>query len=249
LNGDNWGRYFEAVYGEVPDSGYPICLQDFWVVYEQALQNSGAQVPMAASHCPPDGSKNSRGALYGRSQGYLFPGQIVSPGTKSIFQPPPFTGLQDNTWIEVTHQGSPYLVENYGAWFFLAKGSGIWYNIGKTVAFQDHDDAFKHYGVTYPILPMAANEEMSRNCAAAGDNTIQFLNHKDGGTCGDCCDSLGGGWTSAVAWNYEIVACALNGATGCSVASGVKAGWMGKRNCECDESLGSALNCNGVPYR
>ncbi len=32
-------------------------------------------------------------------------------------------------------------------WFYYAKGSGIWINLGRTIAFQEHSDAFEYFGI------------------------------------------------------------------------------------------------------
>lgn len=239
LNADNWGRYFEAVYGEVPDSGYPICLSDFWIVYPQELTKANVQVPTAQT-CPRDGSANSKGDLYSVSQR----DDLGPPNTKAIFQPPPLVAFESNSWIEIVHSAFPS-DEHFGCWMYMVKGSGIWYNTGKTTTFNDHADAFKHYGVATTGGP--GNEAMSKACVAAGDTTIQFLKHMDGGTCGKCCHNQGGG----AVWNYEFVGCAMSGVTACPGNGGaIKAGWMGKRDCQCVEGAnGKTVNCKGVPMR
>jgi len=253
LKGDNWGKYFEAVYGQVPDSGYPICLSDFSILYDDEVQKAGATTP-AFSTCPPDESANSKGAYYSAAQGQ----GLQEPNTRAIFHPPPNNALPANTWVEVIHSAFPE-DEFYAAWFFYAKGSGMWYNTGKTNSFNTHNDAFEHYGTTNsdctarltsfhdPCLQSHANNEaMSQACAAAGDNSIQFMNHVDGGTCGACCDE-----NKKVSWSIEIVACNMQGINSCVADSGdskIKAGWMGKRNCECQEG-GRFMNCKGVPNR
>ena len=62
--------------------------------------------------------------------------------------------------------------EHYGAWFLHAKGSGVWYNIGKSITFADHGDAYNHFNAH-------DNEAMCRAAAAAGFDTIQFTAHPD----------------------------------------------------------------------
>jgi len=244
LNSHQWGRYFEAVYGEVPDSGYPICLSDYWVLYEEELAKAGVKTPTAASQCPTDSSENSVGELFSANQG----SGLNLPGTLAIFHPPTYGALPDNTWVEVIHSAYP-ADENFGAWFYYAKGSGIWYNIGKSVAFQDHSGAGQYYGTK-----SSSNEVMSMLCAAAGDDTIQFLNHVDPGTCNECCTKS----RNPASWNIELVACAMKGRYACAAEPGdttLKAGWMGKRNCECVEDGhtqgddSSYLNCKDVPKR
>jgi hypothetical protein len=34
------------------------------------------------------------------------------------------------------HERDPFGDEHNGAWYLYAKGSGVWYNIGKTISFR-----------------------------------------------------------------------------------------------------------------
>ena len=68
LNSDRWGKYFKAVYGEIPQGGYPMCLGDFWIFYSEELAAAGITLPQDKSGCPPsEGSRNWQ--WWGGSQG------------------------------------------------------------------------------------------------------------------------------------------------------------------------------------
>ena len=66
---------------------------------------------------------------------------------------------------------------------FSAKGSGVWYFIGKTITFKEHADAFAHFGER-------DNEAMCRAAAAAGYDTVKFSAHHD--HTNYPCDKAGG---------------------------------------------------------
>ena len=71
---------------------------------------------------------------------------MYSPPSQWIWHPPPhkkgsFQPYKDfaaNTWVEVMREEDPFGDEHYGAWYVSAKGSGVWYFIGKTITFKEH---------------------------------------------------------------------------------------------------------------
>lgn len=129
--------------------------------------------------------------------------------------------------------------EHVGAWFFYARGSGIWFNTGKTIHFVDHGDAYKMFKAN-------GNEDMSAKAAAAGYDSVQFLAHSD---CEfkQCRTNKG-----TATLNYEIVATKLKGMYSCTSQSGtsslVRSGWQGANSCTCDNSQND-VNCKGVPVQ
>ena len=80
--------------------------------------------------------------------------------------------------------------EHYGAWFLHAKGSGVWYNIGKSITFADHGDAYNHFNAH-------DNEAMCRAAAAAWSEGVRNASRRTGGRCGggkrSCSCCCGGG--------------------------------------------------------
>ena len=85
------------------------------------------------------------------------------------------TPAADHAWVEVTHCNSH--IEDQSLWFYVSPGSGIFVNVGKTIVFDDHPAASEHFGVYGDItnVPHAA--------AAAGYDTIQYLEHCEGCRC------------------------------------------------------------------
>lgn len=126
------------------------------------------------------------------------------------------------------HEQDPFGDEHNGAWFLYAKGSGVWYNIGKSITFPEHADAFAHFKVH-------DNQAMCRAAAAAGFNTIQFTAHAD--HTNYPCDHAG----KYPYMNIEIVAVKLQGTYACGSAGApdfnvLRGGWA-DTPCACDNSI------------
>ena len=70
--------------------------------------------------------------------------------------------LPDHAWVEVTHAVVP--TEENGAWVFRQRGSGIWYNLGRTKVFEkDPADPRK--------VHMDAAAFMTANCSWSANLT------------------------------------------------------------------------------
>lgn len=140
---------------------------------------------------------------------------------------PVYQGFADNTVVEVTHHKDPFGDEHHGMWFLYAKGSGVFLNIGKTKIFPDHPQAG-----TFFNCPGCSNEKVCQAAAAAGYDSIQFNQHRDG-TNYPCAAGIGASWM-----NIEIVAVKLVGTYPCGQAQGtaaaLRAGWNGDKACKCD---------------
>jgi hypothetical protein len=134
------------------------------------------------------------------------------------------------------HKQDPFGDEHYGAWFLYAKGSGVWFNTGKTIQFDEHSDAYKHFGKN-------GNEEMCKAAAAAGYDTIIFVAHHD--HVNYPCDDAG----KYPYMNVEIVAVKLKGTYSCGAkgqpdAGVLRSGWAVTKTdkCNCDNALEES-NC------
>jgi hypothetical protein len=189
---------------------------------DNLIATHAVQLPPSSGKCaPPDCSFN----LYTENNMY------APPKTQWIWHPPPYTAYSG--WAEVTHQKDPFGDEHFGAWFLYAKGSGVWYNIGKTINFGEHAEAFAHFNVR-------GNEEMCQAAAAAGYDTIQFTAHRD--HTNYPCDTAG----QYFCMNVEIVATKLKGTYACGTPGApdpgvLTAGWHDKP-CNCDNKL-DETNC------
>lgn len=231
LQNNAWGNYFKTVYGAIPTdpSFYPLCLGDLWMFYTTVMTSSKvAGVPKSVGTCPSKGGKTA-GEYYAKNN------QFSPPGVAWSWHPLPHVAFKANTWVEVIHMQF-VSDEHFGAWFFYARGGGIWFNLGKTFAVTDHADAYKKLGAHN-------NEDMCKKGAAAGWDSIQFLAHSDGEF--GCRANPG-----QASMNYELVSTKLKGMYPCASADGksplLKAGWHSKP-CVCSNSAAKFLNCQGVP--
>jgi hypothetical protein len=227
-----WGDYMKAVYGSIPTSGYPMCIGDFWMFYDTILTKSGVtgkKIPASVGTCPTNKGK-TEGQHYGENN------KLSPPSVSWSWHPIPYQALSG--MVEVIHRKDPWGDEHFGAWFFYAKGSGIWFNLGKTTNFVDHSNG-------YAKFKSHNNEGMCKAAAAQSYDSIQFTAHSDGGDYGSCRSNSGTHYL-----NREIVATKGYGENACAGVNKkglpLKIGWQGAGGaCTCHE--GKNLNCAGVP--
>ena len=226
-----WAGYFTDLYGTLPTT-FPLNTADWWMLYDSLLTKHAIKLPQSAGQCAPP---NCQLNLFGENNMY-------SPPSKWIWHPPPLGGggypmFAANQWVEVMHEADPFGDEHYGAWFLYAKGSGVWYNIGKTLSFPEHLDAYIYFNVR-------DNEAMCRAAAAAGYDTLQFTQHRDT-TNYPCTRNPNPGKYPYM--NIEIVAVKLQGTYPCGSLSKpdpnvLRSGYADKP-CDCDNSLSPFSNC------
>jgi len=226
LAADPWGKYFTLIYGSIPNFNYPLCIGDFWMFYVDKLTSAGVtKIPKSVGQC----AKGAVGTRYDENN------KISPPSVTWSWHPIPYKAFGSQDWVEVIHRKDPWGDEKVGAWFFYAKGSGVWYQIGQTISFNDHGDAYKHFHAN-------GNEPMCGAAAKAGYKTVQFLAHSDGGIYGSCRSNPGTPY-----FNIEIVATAGYGEHTCCARKGtftqLYAGWNGaKGQCNCNDNKPN-LNC------
>ena len=175
-------RYLQKVYtikGFQPTvHDFPLYLSTFDVFYLPLLREVGLNPPMTNV----SGCKAPDGALYLNMSGNHDP-----PGTVWVWRSiPQAVTTRENSWVEVTHCADKEATVNEHTvmWCYIARGSGNFANIGKTVSFAEHRDAAKHF------LNKDCDEEcvdlFDRIFAAARAqkyDSIQFTKHPDQ-TCG-----------------------------------------------------------------
>jgi hypothetical protein len=230
LNNSPWAKYFQEVYGGVPQSGYPICIGSFSYLVFGALQRAGI------SKTPSNACGSSDGDYYKTMPCC----DLQSPGSSWIWNDKYFQPLPSNKWVEGIHKA--FFADKGSAWIYYAPGSALWFYLGQTKAFTDHEDAVKEF--TGRGCSGQCVNDFPRTFAAAaskGYGSIQFLAHSDMkcGRSGHGIPSQGGsGKNGAV----EIVDVKGHGTSPC--ASNYKAGWEASQTCNCDSSLQYA-NCKG----
>ena len=139
--------------------------------------------------------------------------------------PPARRVAASHTWIEVTHcGGSTY--EERGAWFYAARGSALWIDVGRTLAFDTHTAAARRFlGVDRCADGPTCDAEMGRfaaAAAAAGYDSLQFTGHCDL-ECGEC--------------GHEVLLTKARGADGCPAGVDFRTGAAADRPCTCEESF------------
>lgn len=243
-----WAEYVSSVYRALPQEGsdaYPLCIGELWYLYERGLAPMVDELP-ETSDCPRAG-----GSVPG--QRYQNHSTLAPPGVTWSWHPAPdgFEPLRANAWVEVMHKGG-IGDEHVGAWFLSARGSGIWFNVGVTVFFDDHADAWDFFDVA--ALPRdERNEALCANASAAGYDSVQFVRHTCPMMYRDCLDTNS---TNLAYFNREVVSTRLVGVHACASADGasplLRTGWPSVPEmtgpCTCDNNASEHLHCAEVLY-
>ncbi len=135
----------------------------------------------------------------------------------------PVRAIESHSWVEVTH--CSHVFEAGAAWFYVLPGSAVYVNVGKTIAFSDHDDAAAHFLPAYMATAdyRRAHRErdivdIPRAAEAQGYDTIQYLKHCDL-SCGRCA--------------HELNFVSAQGLTGCPAGIEFRTGWNASKRCAC----------------
>lgn len=210
-----------TVYGELPDT-YPVCIYDLWSIDKDAYIK--ANIP-GRKLVPATEVK----------EGDLFEGL----GQYGIYHGS-WKPLPDYAWVEIAHTAFPTELKGY--WIFRARGTGIWYNIGKTKVFPTPADPKETHQAAINFLKENCSVQISRAppwpqvesdvfglCAREkGLDSIQFepqAGQKPVGTFG---------LTGAM----EMVLVNIDGKYNCGVEDSQKTplreGWMASHQCDCE---------------
>ena len=119
-----WARYFEKVYGELP-SVYPVCVYDLWVLDRAAYQAAGLNNTRVI--------QNPHNVI----EGDLFVQNTLGFDGLGIHHSQ-WTAAPNNSWVEVAHGVIP--TEVTGAWAWRLRGTGVWFNVGRTIVFPTPAD-------------------------------------------------------------------------------------------------------------
>lgn len=233
-----WSKYYTAVYGQLP-TNFPVSPRDFWMLHDSEVKASGVQIPGAnpVAKCPP--ATPPVGTHYQKNNMY------EPPHYSWIWHPYPYTAIAANNWAEVTHMADPFGDEHYGLWFVYSPGMGVWWNVGTTIVFQDHDAGYTKFGIK-------SNEGMCKAAAAQNFDSIQFVAHVD--HVNYPCDTHNTGNAGLAYMGLEIVAVKLTGTYTCGCAGNppacaaeFKTGWGASKPCGVCNNAASFLNCANAP--
>jgi len=263
LTASPWAQYFLQQYGGLP-SKYPFCVYDLWYI-------NGYLPAYASLGLKPDPKKASHGNKLNHTfhKGDYENGDFYETDFGLMIYHDDQAVVKNNTWIEIEHALFPY--ESKAMWFTRARGSGIWYNVGRTISFISDDghtaayDYFEKHGCyipmpTYPpnlncsdpaqidtCLKIAAGPEnaMAECAGKMGYESVQFASAP-----GPIKNTFG-----HVGW-IELFSTSLVGHYACGTpeggtSAGFRYGWGAKDPCKCIEGgyQYAPTNCDGNKKR
>jgi hypothetical protein len=178
FDNSNWKKYYDIIYGEntIKDSDFPINTGNLWVLYKDILKNTlNIDInPNDYKYICPD----EENQLYSNMSG-----AHDIDNTIWLYKNPPYNPLPSNKFVEVTHCTDPEVEsnENVGAWFYYAPGSGIYFNLGNTIYFDDHSQSVKHF-LNQDCLDSECVDyfpDLFNKAKSLGYDSIQYLKHSD----------------------------------------------------------------------
>ena len=154
---------------------------------------------------------------------------------------PPFrysSGFRKHSLVEVWHAEHPRQSGGYdtygGVWMYLAVGSGVFHDLGRTAVYSDHQAAMEAFGLP-PINTVDFSALFARG-RTRGLDTMQFTHR---------CETL---------FKFEIVDLRPGPSKRrgpCPSYLGAnrtyRGGWRGQQSCVCSSNLNNGcLNCRGM---
>lgn len=242
LRNSKWGNYFISIYGEIPNTGYPIDMSKFWLLYTDLLKQFNIKIN---DKCIVNNNYDKCKIICPVKDGDIFSNMSNSDDMENtiwIYHKGPHKPLPSNINVEITHVSGGYTyqkkIESFGSWMYYAPGSGIYFNLGKTISFNNHIDSVKYFlnkepmNITCSLFDLCVPyfTDIFKEAKKQGYNSIQYLNHDKFLRCGNTA--------------IEIIDLNGIGAYTCGNKNNInfKSGWMGKNNCICDNNKMSA-NC------
>uniref|UniRef100_A0A6C0ICY9 Uncharacterized protein n=1 Tax=viral metagenome TaxID=1070528 RepID=A0A6C0ICY9_9ZZZZ len=191
-----WYNYINFVYGvDTIHQHFPIITSKFFFFYQNLLPPSVKSVVVPTikeNPCQYGDFFNSINAAFDLCNAlwaYQYAVAYLPDKTPPVQGAPPVPfayskGFPSGSWVEVTHCCCD--LNNNGYFFYLAIGSGIWYNVGNTIVFPDHIDAycyFHHvdkqtlnsYEIECLNYPQTLDSKNYMAARSAGYDSIQYV--------------------------------------------------------------------------
>ena len=212
VNATSWIRYLMATYSATMDELHLLPpLADIDMIWQsEHLQFDAVQPP----DCPRSIAAPYRDFnVHAPSAASWISRQVGQNGLQ-------FASLPSHVWAEVTHCGGSHF-EQIGVWHYVARGSAIYVNTGKTLAFGVHADAARYF-LRQQCKWRQCDEHIHRVLVAArraGYDSIQFLKH---------CDTR-----CALECGHELVLTYSKGFAACPAGVEYRTGIHARNACSC----------------
>tara|TARA_B110001452_G_scaffold209151_1_gene179441 strand:- start:294 stop:1148 length:855 start_codon:yes stop_codon:yes gene_type:complete len=260
LRASGWFAYLNRVYG-AETLQFPFALSHVEFFYTSGASRLPRHFynPEDSRHAQQVEMTPAQGDVFRLAEGppntlfvYLHPtlGPYVHVAGKGR-RTPPFAyshGFPSYSKVEVVHTGRTERSARCGYWMYLARGSGMYLDLGRTMVFPEQWDALLHYtdcetagncsayveprttivdGQPWTHRPF--RPEIYSRALAQGVDTLQFTHRSEG------------------VYRFEIVDLRLPGGLvtdACGFRPALSSGWQGTAPCACDARK-SVLNCAG----
>ena len=176
-----WRRYASALYDEPLTSPRLPRREEVDVIYLASLRLGLNEVAQPLGACAP--ASNTPSTYLGRlPHGARELAYVARP------RPVPFPAHASHSWVEIAHcGGSTYEAES--SWFYILRGTGLWVNIGATIAFPSHVHAARRFlGRNCSATAKQASAAfqcgkdlslIAKTARAQGFDSIQYVHHCD----------------------------------------------------------------------
>lgn len=232
-----WSMYLTQVYGDLPNN-YPICLFDFWKINVASYFAAGLN--------------GSRPILNPYAGDVLKSGDLFFGGVSGLnIYHENWTAVPNNTWVEVAHAVVP--TEISGSWAWRARGSGVFYNVGRTIVFPTPADMKLVHREAIEFLTNGCSRRPSSHwpqlesdvfgfCAREkGYDSVQFAPNRSAHALG----------TFGLIGATELVMVNLDGDRSCGVPNAtqtpLRIGWQASVACECEANAPIPPACGIMP--
>jgi hypothetical protein len=174
-------NYFKLLYGNKTPN---FTVNDFLkldILYTELLEKVGIKIDFLNDFTCPETDNTPMIHM----SSFLNTGGFDVPNSVWLYHKPPYKPILSNKWVEVTHCSSivSNTYEQKGAWFYSAKGSNIFINVGRTIVFKDHPDAVEHFlNKQCRYFRNQCNllfSDLVDEASKQGYDSIQFLSHDD----------------------------------------------------------------------
>jgi len=217
-----WSAYFTAVYGALP-AEFPVCTYDMHVINATAYAAAGLS-----------GSRPVVTNIPKLAEGDLFP-SFAGPGYGVYHEA--WAPLPNHTWTEVSHLVYP--TELDGMWVWRTRGSGVWANVGRTIAFPTPADQSQIHAEAIAFLTEGCSKRPSASWPQLESDVFGFCAREKGYDSVQFAPQDGDRPTGSfgIAGATEIVFTRLDGDESCGSADAsdtlLRSGWRAGNTCAC----------------